>query len=90
MNPAIKLIAGLAIVAIGAFTAFLIDKKCRVLRRYVGEPAWQEFDRLVEQALADPASYGRDLRDACVVGLLVRVVGGAHHGPYRSVLETHR
>lgn len=55
MSPAIKLIAGLAIVAIGAFTAFLIDKKGWVLRRYVGEPEWQEFDRLVEQALADPA-----------------------------------
>jgi peroxiredoxin len=36
-------------------TTFLIDKKGRVLRRYVGEPEWQEFDRLVEQALADPA-----------------------------------
>jgi peroxiredoxin len=36
-------------------TTFLIDKKGRVIRRYVGEPQWQEFDRLVEQALADPA-----------------------------------
>ena len=36
-------------------TTFLIDKKGRMIRRYVGEPQWEEFDRLVEQALADPA-----------------------------------
>ena len=36
-------------------TTFLIDKKGRVLRRYEGEPEWKEFDRLVEQALAEPA-----------------------------------
>jgi len=32
-------------------TTFLIDRNGRVLRRYVGEPDWQEFDRLVEGAL---------------------------------------
>lgn len=32
-------------------TTFLIDRHGRVLRRYVGEPKWDEFDRLVEQAL---------------------------------------
>ena len=32
-------------------TTFLIDRNGRVLRRYVGEPDWDEFDRLVEQAL---------------------------------------
>lgn len=36
-------------------TTFLIDKKGRVLKRYVGEPEWQEFDRLVEKALGEPA-----------------------------------
>jgi len=34
-------------------TTFLIDRNGRVLRRYVGEPKWDEFDRLVEQALAN-------------------------------------
>jgi peroxiredoxin len=36
-------------------TTFVIDKKGRVLRRYVGEPEWRDFDRVVEKALADPA-----------------------------------
>ena len=36
-------------------TTFVIDKKGRMIRRYVGEPEWAEFDRLVEKALADPA-----------------------------------
>jgi len=36
-------------------TTFLIDRKGRVLKRYVGEPEWSEFDRLVEKALSDPA-----------------------------------
>jgi peroxiredoxin len=36
-------------------TTFLIDKRGRVLRRFVGEPNWQEFNALVEKALADPA-----------------------------------
>lgn len=33
-------------------TTFLIDKKGKVIKRFVGEPDWKEFDRLVEQALA--------------------------------------
>lgn len=36
-------------------TTFIIDKKGRMLRRFVGEPEWSEFDRIVEKALADPA-----------------------------------
>ena len=32
-------------------TSFLIDKKGKVLRRYVGEPDWNEFHRLVEREL---------------------------------------
>ncbi|HZO01801.1 MAG TPA: TlpA disulfide reductase family protein [Burkholderiales bacterium] len=32
--------------------SFLIDKKGRVLRRYVGEPNWTEVHDLVERALA--------------------------------------
>ena len=36
-------------------TTFVIDRKGRVLRRYVGIPEWQEFDRLIEKALAEPA-----------------------------------
>src|SRR4051812_44810566 len=36
-------------------TTFIIDKKGRMLRRFVGEPEWREFDRIVEKALADPA-----------------------------------
>src|SRR5213595_3216371 len=35
-------------------TTFLIGRDGRVLRRYVGEPKWDEFDRLVEKALAQP------------------------------------
>ena len=34
-------------------TTFLIDRKGRVIKRFVGEPQWQEFDRLVEKALAE-------------------------------------
>lgn len=33
-------------------TTFLIDKQGRMLRRYVGEPKWDELHRLVERALA--------------------------------------
>lgn len=33
-------------------TTFLLDREGRVIRRFVGEPDWQEFDRLVERALA--------------------------------------
>jgi peroxiredoxin len=32
--------------------SFLIDKNGKVLRRYVGEPDWNEFNNLVERALA--------------------------------------
>lgn len=35
-------------------TTFLIDRKGNVIKRFVGEPQWQEFDRLVEKALAQP------------------------------------
>jgi peroxiredoxin len=31
--------------------SFLIDKSGKVLRRYVGEPDWKEFDQLVEREL---------------------------------------
>lgn len=33
-------------------TTFLIDKQGRMLRRYVGEPKWDELHQLVERALA--------------------------------------
>ena len=33
-------------------TTFVIDKQGRMVRRFVGEPDWQEFDRVVEKALA--------------------------------------
>jgi peroxiredoxin len=36
-------------------TTFVIDKRGRILRRFVGEPDWKEFDALVEKALADGA-----------------------------------
>jgi peroxiredoxin len=32
-------------------TSFLIDRRGRVLRRYVGEPNWAEFHQLVEREL---------------------------------------
>ena len=35
-------------------TTFIIGKSGRVLRRYEGEPNWQEFDRVVAKALAEP------------------------------------
>jgi thiol-disulfide isomerase/thioredoxin len=34
-------------------TTFLIDRHGRVIKRFVGEPDWAEFDALVEKALAD-------------------------------------
>jgi peroxiredoxin len=34
-------------------TTFLIDRDGRVIKRFVGEPDWAEFDALVEKALAD-------------------------------------
>jgi len=33
-------------------TTFVIDKRGRILRRFVGEPDWQEFNAVVEKALA--------------------------------------
>jgi peroxiredoxin len=33
-------------------TSFLIDKNGRVLKEYIGEPDWVEFDALVEKALS--------------------------------------
>ena len=36
-------------------TTFLLDKRGRILTRYVGEPDWQDFHARVERALADPA-----------------------------------
>ena len=36
-------------------TTFVIDKRGRLVRRFVGEPDWKEFDRVVEKALAEPA-----------------------------------
>jgi peroxiredoxin len=36
-------------------TTFLIDRRGRILKRYLGEPDWAEFHALVERALAEPA-----------------------------------
>jgi peroxiredoxin len=36
-------------------TTFLIDRRGRVLRQYLGEPDWAEFHALIERALSDPA-----------------------------------
>jgi peroxiredoxin len=36
-------------------TSFLIDKRGRILKRYLGEPEWNELHSLVEEALGDPA-----------------------------------
>ncbi len=36
-------------------TTFLIDKRGRIVKRYLGEPEWGEFHALVEKALGDPA-----------------------------------
>ena len=36
-------------------TTYLIDKRGRVLKQYLGEPEWTEFHALVERALAEPA-----------------------------------
>jgi len=36
-------------------TTFLIDRRGRIIRRYLGEPDWAEFHALVERALSDPA-----------------------------------
>lgn len=36
-------------------TTFLLDRKGRVLKQYLGEPDWAQFHALIERALADPA-----------------------------------
>jgi len=36
-------------------TTFLIDRRGRVMKRYLGEPDWDEFHTLVDRALGDPA-----------------------------------
>jgi peroxiredoxin len=36
-------------------TTFLLDRKGRVLKQYLGEPDWAEFHGLLDKALGDPA-----------------------------------
>ena len=36
-------------------TTILIDRRGRIVKRYLGEPDWAEFHALVERALAEPA-----------------------------------
>jgi peroxiredoxin len=36
-------------------TTFVLDKRGRVLKRYLGEPDWAEFHGLLDKALGDPA-----------------------------------
>jgi peroxiredoxin len=36
-------------------TTFLLDKRGRIVKQYLGEPDWTEFHALVERALAEPA-----------------------------------
>ncbi len=36
-------------------TTFLIDRRGRVVKQYLGEPDWPAFHALVEKALAEPA-----------------------------------
>ena len=36
-------------------TTFLIDRRGRIIKQYLGEPDWAQFHALVEKALADPA-----------------------------------
>jgi len=36
-------------------TTFLIDRRGRIVRRYLGEPDWREFHALIERVLAEPA-----------------------------------
>jgi peroxiredoxin len=35
--------------------SFLIDREGRIVKRYLGEPEWNELHALVEKALRDPA-----------------------------------
>jgi peroxiredoxin len=36
-------------------TTFLLDRRGRIVKQYLGEPDWAEFHALVEHALAEPA-----------------------------------
>ena len=36
-------------------TSFLLDRRGRIVKHYVGEPDWNEFHALVERVLAEPA-----------------------------------
>ena len=36
-------------------TTYLLDRRGRVLKQYLGEPDWTEFHALLERTLADPA-----------------------------------
>jgi peroxiredoxin len=36
-------------------TTFVLDKRGRILKRYLGEPDWAEFHDLLDKALRDPA-----------------------------------
>jgi len=36
-------------------TTYLLDRRGRIVTRYVGEPNWTEFHAHIERALADPA-----------------------------------
>ena len=36
-------------------TTFVLDKRGRVLKQYLGEPDWAEFHGLLDKALGDPA-----------------------------------
>jgi peroxiredoxin len=36
-------------------TTYLLDKRGRVLKQYLGEPDWAEFHALLDRALAEPA-----------------------------------
>lgn len=36
-------------------TTFLLDRRGRIVKRFLGEPDWAEFHALIERALAEPA-----------------------------------
>ena len=40
---------------LGTPTTFLLDKRGRIVKQYLGEPDWAEFHALIERALAEPA-----------------------------------
>jgi len=39
----------------GTPTTFLLDKRGRIVKQYLGEPDWAEFHAHIERALAEPA-----------------------------------